>query len=254
MSAKEKENVNAVINSKRRLNPLTETASNFTFSFNEKIVRIDEIVIKSIQIPFTFYATNATNNVLTFNNNANSITVPPGNYSAATLATLLKNLIDAEFGDISNVTFSNETFKVTIAKGIAFKVDSITDSPASTMAKSLGFLVSSATSTNVVSDSAVNLSGSNYINVSSNFLTKAVNHKFIYRDNSYENVLVSLPVLGGFGDVLDIGTQWVIPITFSYKLTINPTDIIDIFITDDDGNILDLNGSDVSMQLSFITR
>lgn len=250
-----KERVNTVINSKKRRLPNTETSTNFTYSVSRDITRITDIIIKSIQLPFAFYATNLTNNTLTFNSGATIVTIEPGNYTSTSITLELKNKIDAALGGTSTVvTFSNVTYKFTIARSTSFVLDAGPLWPASTAAKSIGFQVSSPSAVSIVSDSVVNISGPNYINLVSNFLTKTIHHKVIYADTSYEGVLFTIPLTVSPGEIITVGEQPLLPVRLSYKAKILATDIIDFTLKDDDNNILNLNGSDFAMEIVFITE
>ena len=250
-----KERINVIFNSKMRRFPLTETSSNFTYSFNKNITRITEIIIKSVQIPFTCYPINVTNNVLTFNGGLITITITPGSYTSSSLGIELKSKIDAAFGDATTVvTFSNKTFKLSIVRGTPFIIDAFINIPASTASSILGFNVSSSNLSTVIGDSAVNLSGTNYVNIISNFLTKPIQQKTLYANDNYENVLTTILVDSSPGDIITTTNHEDLSIKLSYKFKIMKTDIIDIKLTDDDGNILDLNGSNFSMQVVFVTE
>lgn len=250
-----KERVQAVINSKTRLSPGTSTSGNFTYSFDHNITRITDIIIKSVQIPYTFYSINSLNNVLKFNSNAISVTITSGNYTAASLQLELKTKIDTAFADTTTVvTFSNITYKLTITRDTAFVIDAVADVATSTLAKYIGFNVSSTSATTATGDSVINIAGPNYINIESSFLTKATQHKVAYGTNLYANILLTVPLLWSPGDIISIGEQPLLPVRLNYKFSINTTDIIDIKLKDDLGNILNLNGSDFSMQFVFITE
>lgn len=248
-----KERIRAVVNSKTRLNPTTETSHNFTFSFNNTITRITEIMIERVEIPFSFYIINSSNNVLTFNNGVDSITITPGNYTATTLQNeMVTKLLVAFAGQSPTVTFSSSTYKLTIGKTAAFKVDAVADVPASTASYILGFHVSSATATSITADSALNISGPNYIIITSAYLTKPIQHKMLYSDSSYQNNFWAVPLSASPGDTILETPN--LPIRLNAKTVIKSTDIIDFKLYDDSGNFLNLNGLDWSMQLILITE
>lgn len=255
MASYTKERCNVVISSTTRLNPGTSTSSNFTFKLNRNISRIREIGIKSLQLPYTFYYINALNNVLSLNANALTVTITPGNYSTATLAIELKTQLDAAFGDATTVvTFSSTTYKLSITRGTAFSIDSVASFAVSTFASVIGFNVDSATSTTITGDGVINISGPNYVVIESAFFTKAVQNKVTYSSNLYDNALAVIPLLVGPGDIISMGEQPFIQVRFNYKFNITTTDVIDIKIKDDKGNILNLNGADFAMQLVLVTE
>lgn len=245
--------VTAVINSRDRRLPLSETSSNFTFSFNKSLNRIKEIRLNTIQIPYTFYPINSNNNVLTFNDAATSITITPGNYTTTTLSAELKTKIEAAFiGDTATITFSTTTLKLTIAKTSPFKIDSITDEPTSTAAPILGFQTTTSTATSVTADGALNISGPDYILVTSTFFSRFIQDRPMFSDNSYQNVLTPMPISTTVGDYIIF--EPCDSIVLSSRLNITTSSIIDIQLRDSDSNILDLNKSEWSILLTFITE
>lgn len=251
------ETISAVINSARRLNDsaFTETSSNFTYSFNDSISRIDELVFTSVQVPYTFFIWNSGNNVLTFNGGTVTVTITPGSYSMSTLTSMLQTSINTAFGDTTTlVTYNISTFKITISRGTSFIIDSVADQPTSTASTALGFTASTANSVTATGQSAANISGPNYILVESEYLAKARLNKTIYADNSYRNVILVLPVDVSYGDVITLTGKIPVTVTYSYKLNIAETDKIDIQITDEMHNIIDLNGSNATFHITFISK
>jgi hypothetical protein len=239
-----------VINSAFRLNPTTSNSGNFTYSVNKHITRITALVLKYVQIPFTFYTINNTNNVLTFNNGTKTATIPVGNYTAQTILATLTTVINTVFADTATtVTYNSATFKLTIARGTPFIVDAVTSITASTAAPSLGFYVSSANSVSVTADSTINIAGPNYININSAFLTKPARNLVAFSNGNinYNTTLATIPNNVAPGDFIyfELNRQ----IDYGYNFEIKTTDIIDITITDEFGNILNLNGANLSIQL-----
>jgi hypothetical protein len=231
-----------------------ETSSNFTFSFNKDIKRIVEIYISSIHVPYSFYAISDYNNTFTMNNGNITITIPPGNYTTTTICAILKSLIDSAFNDTTtNVIFSYSTFKLTITRGIAFNIDAVIY-PYTNAAKILGFNTSSQVAFSVTSDSAINISGPNYIVLHSKVLSHPINNKILYSDDTYTDVLATIPVDVGVGEILSLTNTVPLPIKYSYKYNYVAGSAIDFTITDEFGNILNLNGGDVAIQLVFITE
>ncbi len=244
-----KERVQAVVNSGARLNPLTETAGNFTWSFNEDVSRVTDILIKAVQIPFSFYAINANNNYMIIN--ATTVTITSGNYTATSLIPELISKIDAAIGGVSTITYSTQTLKFTINHSANIQ---ITDNTAGTspLAAILGFSTTTATATTHTADQVANISGPNYLRIVSTFLTKPIHHKTLYTDDTLSTTLLVIPVHAGYGDI--ITTEPNIPVRLSYKLSILSSDVIDITLKDEFDNVVDLNGLDWSMQIVFLTE
>ncbi len=248
-----KEKIRAVINSKNRRLPLSEPSHNFTFTFNDNTTRITEIMIERIEIPYSFYAVNSSNNVLTFNNGAVVATLTPGNYTSSSIQAELKSKIDAAFGDTNTtISFSSSTYKLTITRTIAFVVDSLSSVSTSTASNILGFRTSTTSATSATASGAINISGPNYIIIRSTFLTRPIQHRMLYSDSTYQTNFWPVPLSGSPGDVIFEAPN--MPIKLNYKFSISSSDVIDIQLYDDENNFLDLNGLDWSMQLIFITE
>lgn len=245
-----KEQVSAIINSTQRLNPTTETSSNFTYSFNRNISRISEIRIEWVQLPFTFYSINSTNNYFIVNNN--TITLTEGNYTSSTIISEINTQIDAVIAGNTTSSYSTTSGKLTIGNDNAITIKAnetgVTDSPASDL---LGFRSDAGPATSLVGDSALYIAGPFYLHILSSFLTSQVHNKTLYADSSYQNSLTDIKIDSRFGDIIDYSS--VSPLILSNpRFTIETTDIIDIQIIDDTGTEIDLNGLDWSMKLIFI--
>ncbi len=261
-----RERVQVVINSKKRLNTSgSETATNFTYQFNRSFSRITEIIIQSIQLPFTFYAINATNNQLRVTRGlTKTISIPYGNYTATSLISILNvalnNVTDPTTGYVYNgfagesftTSFSSVTLKFTITNSNTFQILAAATDPLSTLAENMGFRVTSALATSVTSDSTINLAGPKYIKIQSTFLTRPTHHKPISADDSYSTTLFILPINASFGSFVSTDIQ--IPIRLTYKFSVLNTDVIDFQVADEDGNILDLNGNDWMMYMVMVTE
>lgn len=262
-----RERIQAVVNSARRLNSNPgETPTNFTYQFNRSFSRITEILIQSIQFPFTFYAINSSNNQLRINRGAtHTVVIPPGNYTATSMIAMLNvalnNATDPSTGYPYNgftgetfaLSYSSTSMKFTLTNGNPFTVYSAGTDPLSTMAKGLGFQADSGTNVlSAVSDSVANLAGPQYLRIESEFLSAPTQHKPLYADNSYSTTLFILPVNAGFGSFVSTDIQ--IPIRLTYKFAVANTDIIDFTVVDENGNLLDLNGNDWSMYIVLVTE
>ncbi len=104
-----KEHVQAIINSKDRIDP-TDSTTDFTWSFNRNVTRVAEIMVRALEIPFTYYTINATNNYFLINGNV--VTITPGTYTATSLIPELQTKISASpVGGVTTITFSTITYK-----------------------------------------------------------------------------------------------------------------------------------------------
>lgn len=265
-----RERVQVVINSARRLNPLTETSTNFTYRINKSFTRISEIVIQSIMFPFSYYVINSSNNQLVVTRGTTkTITIPSGNYNATTMISVLNialnNVTDPVTGFTYNgfagenftVTFSSVYLKFTISNTSSFSIISANTNPASTMAYNLGFQIDANSilqsgSQVAQADSCVNLAGPKYIRIESKYLTAPTQHKALYADNSYSESLFILPTNASNGSFITTDIQ--IPIRLTRKITISNTDTIDFKVVDENDVVIDLNGLDWAMYLVMVTE
>ena len=263
-----RERVQVVINSERRLNSNPgETSTNFTYQLNRSFSRIAEILIQSIQFPFTFYAISSMNNQLRINRGTTkTIIIPPGNYTATSLISVLNVALNNATDPVSGypyngfpgedflVTYSFITLKFTITCSNPFTIYSAGTDPLSTMAVNIGFREDSGIGVNsATGDSTINLAGPKYIRIESNFLSAPRQHKPLYADDSYSNTLFILPINASYGSFISTDIQ--IPIRTTYKFRIDhQTDIIDFSVVDENGNLIDLNGNDWSMYIVMTTE
>lgn len=250
-----KERIQAVVNSKDRLTPLTSTPEDFTWSFNKPITRVTEVFIDFVEIPYSFYAINSTTNVLIFDDGSASVSITPGNYTASSLALEIASQMNNNVyftGYNVSATFSPITLKMTITATSPFKINSITSQPTSTFSPLLGFLSDSASSTSVIGDSCINIAGTNYIYIKSDYLTRPISHHTLYANDSYHDVLAVIPINVSPGDVVINNPR--VSLRYAYKLSIQPTDTIDFTLYDEFDNIIDLNGLDWCMYIIFLSE
>ncbi len=236
-----------VIDADKRDNKTTTTTTNFTYTLDRKIDRVKIIRLASVQIPFTYYAVNATNNIAEVT--AGTGAVAPGNYTAGTFATALKTTLDAIGGGPYTVTYSNSTHKLTIAAAGAFAV---LTSAANNIAPILGFTVDSAVATSNVGDSVLCLHGPNYLLLRSNLLTQyASSPSATASSEDGKNILCAIPTKGNPTDIIIHE-----PIDAQFELNLKQTyqNDIDFILEDDKGNVLDLNKKPWSAQFIFQTE
>jgi hypothetical protein len=242
--------IRGVINSSQRL-IASDLSTNFTFSFNQGVERVSQIIIERVEIPFSYFVITSNNNILTLNNGAISITIPVGNYTSASICTELDALLLAQFPSANpNVEFSNQTFRLSITMSQPFIVDSITSNPASTVSVMLGFSITTPSSTTATGSSALNISGPNYIIISSTYFSNFIDTSMLFSNNLYSNAIYAVPVEVSPGDLIIEHPNY--PIQLSTKYPILNTDIIDIQLYDDSGNLLNLNGLDWALQVIFV--
>lgn len=225
------------------------TASNFTVTLSTPITRVKNFYIRSVEIPFSYYVVNSVNNTLTINDTGlvnRSVTITAGNYTSTTLITeVLARL--GTIGSMSNwtMTFNTQTYKYTLGASTDFIVLA-----SSTFAPIIGFLTNSARATSATSDSAINLSGPNYLYVNSTNLSK------MRANNTYVATSTSTCI---HRVVVDVGPSDIIidrpaaknRISLNSKDTI---DTIDLQLNDPQNNAVNLNGLNWSIEILLEIR
>ena len=243
------QSVKVLVDSRYRNNPL-DPINNFKYDLDKSIDRVTRIYVESAQIPFTYYTTNALNNV--FETSLGTTIISNGNYNSGNIATALKNGLDADApgGAPWTVSFSQITFKLTITASVAFSI--ITTTP-NTMAHILGFNADTGLNLTQVGDGAIDLSGPRYLVIKSSLIgenrsfTTAVAPMVSSRD-----IIHTVPVNTNPGGViLDIAPEPRYNI-LGFKTSFQTN--IDFRLEDDQGNLINLNGNHWSVQFIFELR
>jgi hypothetical protein len=231
------EKVSIMFNSKNRT---SGTISNYIYNIDKDVKRITELSLGSVIIPYSFYAITATNNTL--DTSSGTVTLPPGNYTGNSVVIEIQDQLQV-FNIDYLVTYSTTTQKITISNAsITFSV-AITGT-ASTL---LGFSTATAVANSHTADGVLNVSGPLYLVLKSSILSRALAFRNVYTDNSYDSSIASIPVnvnAGGFIVYQNSTTR-----TLGLKLNFTPTTDIDIQLQDEDGNDLEMNGIDWSIDL-----
>lgn len=219
------------------------TNEDYTVTLTNSINRVRRIRITDVQIPFTFYAINANNNQLDFNDNTatlQSAIIPPGNYTADELVLEIQTEMNALFAGFT-VSYDSKTLKYTWVNASNFEM-----LISGTMAPFLGILADSGVTNNFVGQGAIDIGGPNYLFIKSNKLVRPKIYKPI--DNVVnDNILYKVPLATGPGTVVSDKN---IETSFALKYGANQIiDTIDFKLEDPDGNTVDLNGVNWSMTL-----
>lgn len=228
---------NIYINSRNRS---SGDVSNFVLNLTPSI-RISSAAYTSSEIPFTFYATNNTNNQIQFTVGANTYlaTISPGNYEITSYVDTVQTQMNALFPGFT-VSYARETHKITINNSTNFTI--LATSSAS---RQLGVATTAAQSTTWTSQNAVDISGPKYLLLHSLALT---NQKIIksYVDSLPSDVVAKISIVGAPGDILIDNVNQ----NLLYR-TPQLIDKIDIRLTDENGELIDLNGLDFSVSFSL---
>jgi len=244
--SKNEEATRVIINSANRTD-LADLTSDFTYALDKQVSKVVAIEVVSVQIPFSYYAINGTNDQLS--SFAGLATLIHGNYTSASFAAMVEaqlNLLAAGH----TVTYSSVTGRITVANAgnTRIIVSGVNDA-----APLLGFTVSSALAASVTGDSTAVFTGPNYLVIKSLALTRYNSTPAVTAaDLASTTIFHTVPVNVNAGAII-IDT----PESNSSMSPLNFPDNfneIDLQLEDDQGNQLDLNGANWSMQLLMHAR
>jgi hypothetical protein len=234
------ERVSIFIDSKDKTSGSTE---NFEIKLEKKIDRVLSVEIVSVEIPYSFYTINSSNNIFKFTDNTPTIytvTITPGNYDAITFASTLQtamNLLMAGF----TVSYSITTYKLSFSNASQFNILYST----STIAEPIGLTADSTLTTSFTCQGTINLSGPNYIVIESTALSNPrVTKAFL--SSAPSSAIYKMVVSTGPGTTLIEKNVFLNPISFGARQGIQT---IDLVLKDPNGTVLDLNGQRWSMTI-----
>ena len=233
------------------------TGSNFTFDLGSSnaILQAKRIVLKAVVIPNVFYNITSYNNVLQFNRDGDalqSITVPPGFYTAEQLASVISTMTSALM--TCNLTCSINTitgkFNWLVSGGTG--TDTVFIYPdfagTTTMGSNLGLPESTNLAPDEVSGAVdspyiAQLAGLTSVNIHSKALAPG---NYIEESNSTSSVLMNVPITSPFlgVTVYESTCDELNDIVYSAPRSIQS---IDIRITDRQGTPVDLQEHNVKI-------
>jgi len=195
-------------------------------------IRGFNIAMQNIEIPNVVYPFNSNNNKIYFQENGGgtlTATISENSYTGPTLATEIKTRMDAAGTLTYTVSWDNIAKKFTISVSLPDVFEFVAGS--ADAFEELGFddrLFSQVSTT--TSDAPANISGSQYIDIITNFST--VNCSV----GTTSNVLARVPLNVAFGNII-----YYEPATDD-SLFVTETNLDEVFITlrDDRGNLWDL--------------
>jgi hypothetical protein len=201
--------------------------------------------VQSAVIPYTFYNIDNTNNILVYNTDSisthNYIHLAVGNYNAIQLASYLGTVLP-NFTITYNIITNKFLFTNSLENFIFYPI-------VSTAFSILGFNSTTGTlySTSILkslkSSQCINLLSKQCVCISSNLQTGNINHSNL----SEGNVLCSIPVQSNPYSLITYFNQN----NFKTNLYTNTISNINIKITDQNNNLLDLNGCYFSLTLQL---
>lgn len=197
--------------------------------------------VVSCLIPYSFYNINSTNNILQYSFDGviiNTVTIPIGNYNVNNLLTVLKNNMTPLF----IITYDNVQNKFTFTHPtLDFMFMS-----SSTCLQILGFnnnVTISSSSLILTSVNCVNVYSIRTVQVNSNLITYNINK--VQKNNFC--ILCSVPITCTPFSLI----EYINRTNFKTNLFLNRISNIKIKLTDDNGNLIDLNGCHYSLTLQL---
>ena len=220
------------------------------YQLSSEIQDVKKIKVSSIVIPFSYYVFTSANNAFqvieTTGTSTVLVAITPGNYSSATFIAEMKSKLEA--GSIATgnsltytISISDSTNKLTIAATGNFLV-SLTNS-----SKLTGFIAATTSASSATAQNVINLSGTRNVFLRSNLANFLSRDTIIENNNNYNNVLKQIPMNANSGDIVYkefIDTEFI-------DTSLNISDIT-LYITDEDGNLIDFNGSTWTITLQSI--
>lgn len=199
------------------------------------------LTVQHLVLPYSFYNCNAKNNLLRYmiGTTVYFINITPGNYNVNTLKSYLQTNMSG-----FSISYNNITNKYTFThKSTLFSILG-SSTCLSMLGFSEGITVNSDNNKTLVSTKCIDLATVKNINVCSTFPTD----NLIKAQNSDINVIASFPV-----EVAPFSLITYKNYNQSYRFNTftNIISLLAIKLTDQDGNILELNGCDWTMTIQL---
>lgn len=241
------------INSKYRLNPATETSSDFTYEIKLENKNYNHFCVQSISIPKSYYCFHQphTQFQLREDNVNYTITLAQGNYSFQLLKTELQNLLN-------EATSSSYTYVMSIPNSSEVQTGRLTFTisgnsgvqpslifPNTDLAQILGFLPGTYT-----------FSGDQL--TSPNIVQLQKNENLLLCSSLIKGSLSSKPVICQIymGDVPDFSIKnWYCPDIQGYSRPLSHhAGVYKFQILDRDGEVINLNGINIGLNILFFEK
>lgn len=233
---------NVIINSRLRD---SGTENNFSYTLKWPIADPVSYAVESVQLYNTSYTINNYNNKLYWTDSAPAshvTTLTNGNYTASSLASHVETLMNVDNTGTGTYSVSADTStgKITIANSSANFSLTFGTNTENSVSTALGF-------NNINKTGAQTYTGEKIVKLNTKYYT-------IYGDiggqNSYSadelvNILAYVPNSVNFGDMINFQSE----LAKSFKVTEKEISRMKIYVKDDMGNIVDLNGVDWSMNI-----
>jgi hypothetical protein len=224
------------------------TASDFSITLASGVNKILEAEIIGAEIPYSFYGITSNNNRLVWTNGSPvTCTVSPGNYTVTQFASALQTAMNAQQPGWT-IEYSPRTYKLTFVHAQSFTIDMSNAAGTTTMHGVIGLAAQTTPGTSATMSNAVNVSGSRYLLIKSRALTQPkITRPFL--NSSQSDVLYKVSIQSGPGSILVEKNVYPNLLRYGVRQTFKT---IDFQLTDDQGNLVDLNGHEWSMSVNLI--
>jgi len=232
------------INSKNRT---SGSSSDFKVRLSQSIQNIQSISIKSLEIPFSWYTVNESNNQLCFVSFADqskpidfTVTISPGNYSADELQIELETKMNEILAGFT-VSYSDNKLKYTITHP-SFFIIKYTESTCKLL---IGLGLSDSTiNTSWTSENVIQLTGTNHLFLESKTLCSS--RPLAHSDEFRRPIFVKVSVQENPGSILTRLSKDDDVHCYDSQYSIQE---LDFRLVDDQYHKIDLNGLDWSIEL-----
>lgn len=231
----------------------TDLGSAYRLSVLQNVSDILAYRIKDVVIPQTYYTIKAGELVFGLQGNvtgAQSIAIPPGNYSSLQLAAYIEAAWLALTGTTITVSFASVDFKVIVTRtaGVDATISiTATQLALSGMGSILGFYATIAAAASIKASNTFNITGPKKILVCSTVLNTGRN--MISKNGMFvrSNVIYASYRIGNQGSL----SNDIIPGDWQVFQTPQKLSSIDLYLTDENEQEVMLNGYPWSITLEF---
>lgn len=200
---------------------VTPNATNDEMQFQINSARMNllhgfSMTLVSAELPNGVYPLNSFYNTIAVSEAGGAAatitaTITASNYTGATLAAHLKTILDAASvaqgnSETYTVSYDSATKKLTFSATGNFAFVAVANSAY----EALGITtLGGSTASPVVADYPINISGSAYVDLASNF------HVQNWNSTSTSNIIARIPLSGAFGDVINVSFPESLPLVVS---------------------------------------
>lgn len=244
-----------IVESRLRLNPNTETTSNFTVNV-PNFINVNKLRLVEATIPLSYFIINSSNSTISFTETGTGTwfaILAPGNYTGTSIAAVIATAMNSTgaTGPFSAVVDPNTGILTISTAGPTFRINTVSvASDPSNIGRILGF-GSTATGFAVshTSPGILNLAGPNELYITSSVVNGPLEEVIILSFPDVTNIVDRIPVFQKIGTIQTL-TQF----DPSREVFISDPDtfvVLDIQVRLPGGAIVDLNGADVTLVFEF---